>query len=31
MTARRGVLAGVCLFWSVISLAGATQFIYSNF
>lgn len=31
MTARRGILAGVLLFWSVISLTGVSQFIYSNF
>lgn len=31
MTARRGVLAGLLLFWSVISLTGVSQFIYSNF
>lgn len=31
MTGRKGLLAGVLLFWSVISLTGAAQFIYSNF
>lgn len=31
MTGKKGVLAGVLLFWSIISLGTVTQFIYSNF
>ena len=31
MTGRRGVLAGILLFWAVISLTGVSRFIYSNF
>lgn len=31
MTGQRGLLAGFLLFWSIISLTGAAQFIYSNF
>ena len=31
MTGRKRLLVGVLLFWSVISLTGAAQFIYSNF